>query len=117
MISYQLVTSILGLGIASTIIILIRRDHLHTHHAGWWLLVAFSVAGLGFIPSLVDQFAEYLNINYPPTLILTAGLGLLLLKVLTIDIAQSRQERTIRRLIQRIALLENDLKRVKKAQK
>ncbi len=113
MISYQITSGILGLGIAGTIIVLIRRDHLHTHHAGWWLLIAFSIALLGIFPYIVDTLATYLNVRYPPTLLFTGGLGMLLVKALTIDIQQSQQERKIRRMAQRLALLEDELKQLK----
>ncbi len=107
--SYQWTSGILGLLIAGTILYLIRRDHLHSQHAVWWLLVAFIVALLGLFPWLIDLAAVHLNIHYPPTLLFLVGMGMMLIKVLSIDIHQSRQERKIRRLIQRIALLEAEL--------
>lgn len=108
--SYQWTSAILGFFIAGMIFYLIRRDHLHTHHAPWWLLVALSVAVLGVFPRLIDWIAAYLHINYAPSLAFLLGLGLLLIKVLTIDIHQSRQERQIRRMAQRLALLEDELR-------
>jgi hypothetical protein len=44
-------------------------------------------------------------------------MGLLLIKVLTMDLERSRQERTLRRLAQRLAMLETDLKRAQEALK
>jgi len=38
------------------------------------------------------------------------GLSMLLLKVLSLDIQQSSQEQQLRRLIQKIAILETELK-------
>jgi hypothetical protein len=107
--TYQLTSAALGISIAAVIFYLIRRDHLHSRHAGWWLMSALLIAILGVFPRLVDNIAAYLNINYPPTLMLTFGFGLMLLKVLSIDIHQSQQEQRIRRLVQRIALLEEEL--------
>ncbi len=112
--SYQLTSAFLGLSIAGMIILLIRRDHLHTYHAGWWLLLAFLVALLGIFPKIIDTLAIYLNINYPPTLLFAGGMGILLVKVLTMDIQQSQQERKIRRMAQRMALLEDELQEYKK---
>jgi hypothetical protein len=42
------------------------------------------------------------------------GMGLILIKVLTMDLERSRQERKLRRLAQRLAMLEADLKQVQK---
>lgn len=109
--TYQWTSASLGLVIAAVIFFLIRRDHLHSHHAVWWLAVAGLIAVLGVFPRLVDTLAGYLKINYPPTLLFIAGLALLLIKVISIDIQQSRQERKIRRLTQYMALLEEKLRR------
>jgi len=105
-VTYQWTSAALGLGIAGIILYLIRRDHLHSQHAVWWLGAALIVAALGLFPTTVDWAAAYLNIHYPPTLLFILGMGMILIKVLSIDIHQSRQERKIRRLVQRIALLE-----------
>jgi hypothetical protein len=107
--TYQLTSAALGIGIAAIIFYLIRRDHLHSRHASWWLISALLIALLGIFPQIIDNIALSLNISYPPTLLLTLGLGLVLIKVLSIDIHQSQQEQRIRRLVQRIALLEEEL--------
>lgn len=106
LVSYQWTSAILGLSIAAMILILIRRDHLQTHHVGWWLLIAGLIAFLGVFPYVLDRIAFYVNINYPPTLLFIIGMGMLLVKILKVDIYQSQQERKMRRLVQRLALLE-----------
>lgn len=108
--TYQLTTALLGFVIAATILWLIYKDHLHTRHAFWWMAVAAVVFVLGFFPHLVDRVGDWLGIAYPPILALVAAIGILLIKILIMDIENSRQERTLRRLIQRIAILEAELK-------
>ncbi|MFN3919332.1 MAG: DUF2304 domain-containing protein [Methylohalobius sp.] len=109
MISYRLTSAIVGLAIASTILGLIARDRLHTRHAVWWFAVAFAVIVLGVFPGLIDWLGGLLGVAYPPVLILVAAIGILLVKLLLLDIEYSRQERALRRLIQRLALLEAEL--------
>jgi len=109
--SYQLTSAIIGLILAGTILWLIRRDHLHTRHATWWLIMAFMIMILGIFPPIIDVVAVYLGVNYPPTLIFVLGIGMILIKVLSIDIEQSKSERKIRRLAQRLALLEGEISR------
>jgi hypothetical protein len=109
---YQLTSAILGLAIATTIFFLIRNDHLHTRHAFWWLFIAVIIAVLGIFPQLVDILALYLNVYYPPTLLLVISVGLIAIKVLSIDIHQSQQERRIRRLIQKLAILEAEKRKL-----
>jgi hypothetical protein len=106
--SYHATSGIIGFLLAGIILWLIRRDHLHSRHALWWLLVALGVMILGFFPTLIDHVALLLGINYPPTLVFILGLGMILIKVISIDIHQSDLERKMRRLAQRLAILEGE---------
>lgn len=106
--SYQLTSTILGFLIALIILWLIRRDHLHSRHALWWLMVALMVFLLGRFPTIIDWLAQHLGVNYPPTLLFLLGLTLILIKVISIDIHQSQLERNQRRLAQRLAILEGE---------
>ena len=105
---YQLTSTILGLLLAGSILWLIRRDHLHSHHASWWLLIAFMIMLLGIFPTIIDRFAGLLGVNYPPTLLFVLGMGMILIKVINIDLHQSQLERKMRRLAQRLAILEGE---------
>lgn len=106
MISYQLTSTVIGLAIAGSILFLVRRDHLHGPYAVWWLCVAAAVMLLGFFPRVTDYLAKLMGIGYPPILVIVIGFGLILVKMLTMDLERSRQERRIRRLAQRLAILE-----------
>lgn len=97
--------------IAGGILYLVRRDHMHGPYAVWWIVTAFAVALLGLFPRFFDRLATLLGVNYPPILFVVGALGLLLIKVLTMDLERSRQERKLRRLIQRVAILEANLGR------
>lgn len=105
---HDLVFGIIGISIAGTILYLIRRDHLHSHHATWWLAVAMGIVVLGLYPKLIDYLAGILGIHYPPNLLFLFGIIMILVKVLAIDIHQSQLERKIRRLTQRLAILEEE---------
>jgi hypothetical protein len=106
MITYQITSTAIGVIIAAIILMLVRRDHLHGPYATWWISSAVLVALLGFFPRLFDLLAVELGVSYPPILAVLLGLGLLLVKILTMDLEHSRQERLIRRLAQRMAILE-----------
>ena len=109
MITYQLTSMAIGLFFAATILLLVRRDHLHGPYAIWWIGAAATVALLGFFPRLFDVLAAKLGISYPPILAIVLGFSMLLVKILTMDLERSRQERLIRRLAQRLAMLEAQL--------
>jgi hypothetical protein len=106
MMTYQITSMTIGVILALVILMLVRRDHLHGPYAIWWIGVAVMVAALGLFPRLFDQLAYELGVSYPPILAIVLGFGLLLIKMLTMDLERSRQERLIRRLAQRLAILE-----------
>lgn len=106
-ISYKWLSSILGLLIAGVILTLVRRDYLHTRYAIWWLCIAVGVLILGIFPGLVDLVGSPFGVHYPPILLVILCLGLVLIKMLTMDLERSRHERELRRLTQRLALLES----------
>jgi hypothetical protein len=106
LLSYQWTTAIIGLLIALVILFLIRRDILHVKRSLWWIGIALLIVFMGFFPLQIAQFGALLGVNYPPILILTVGMGFILIKILSMDLERSRQERMLRRLTQKIAMLE-----------
>ena len=104
----QLTTTLLGLGLAAVILVLLRRDHLHLSHGLFWILVACGSALLGLWPGLIDRVAGLVGISYPPTLLLLVVMIVLLVKALHNDILNTRIERQVRRLNQRLAMFEID---------
>lgn len=106
----MVLTGIIGVATAITIIFLMRRDHLHVRYGLWWMAAAVAFALLGFFPLAFDQMAKYLGVAYPPVLALTLALVILVLKILVMDIERSKNAVKLSRLIQRIALLEADIR-------
>ena len=103
------VSAVLGIALAGTILYLVRRDHLHGSYALWWLVVAIAALVIGVFPQLIDRFGEAIGIAYPPILAIIFGMGLILVRMLLMDVDRSRQERTLRRLTQRLAILDQEL--------
>jgi hypothetical protein len=111
----QITAGLIGLLLASSILFLVRRDHLHGPYAFWWLIVAAATLVLGAAPRLVDKLALYTGIAYPPVLPIIVGLSLILIRLLQLDIERSRQERQIRRLTQKLAILEAEIAALRNA--
>lgn len=109
---YQWTTAIIGMAIAFVILLLIRRDILHVKRSLWWIGIAALIVVMGVFPITIDKFGILLGVNYPPVLILTLGIGFILIKILSMDLERSRQERMLRRLTQRMAILEGMLSEV-----
>jgi len=100
--------------LAVFILYLIRRDHLYLMHGLLWTCVAAATALLGAWPGLIDILATWFGIVYPPAVLFLLACMLLLLKALHADILCTRLECDIRRLNQRLALLELALEEDKK---
>lgn len=115
MLNAQITAAILGVALAGAIFYLVRRDHLHGPFAAWWLLVAAATLALGMFPSLVLWLGRVTGISYAPVLPIIIGLSLVLLRLLKLDVDRSRQERQLRRLTQKLAILENELAQLRDA--
>lgn len=107
--SMHWISAIIGLGLAGTIFYLVRRDRLHGPYALWWLLVAAAALVMGLFPQLVDWLGRLTHVYYPPALPIIIGLALVMIRLLKLDIDRSHQERRLRRLVQKVALLESEL--------
>ncbi|MDR3018056.1 MAG: DUF2304 domain-containing protein [Delftia acidovorans] len=108
MASLQVTTTFMGVGLAALILYLIRRDHLYLMHGLFWVVVAVAAVVLGVWPGLVDRIAAVLGISYPPAILLLLACVVLFLKALHADMMNTRIERDVRRLNQRLAMLEAD---------
>jgi hypothetical protein len=106
----SLVTGFIGTATAIVIVILIRKDHLHVRYGLWWMAAAVIFALLGLFPAIVDNIAGYLGVAYPPVLALTVGVVVLVIKILLMDLERSRNAIRLQRLVQRVALLEAELR-------
>ena len=110
--AYQWTAAFMGLSVGVAILWLVGRAHLHGPYAIWWIVVAAGVVLGGLFPRAVDLIGGALGVAYPPVLAMMVALGVLLVKVLTMDLERTRQEMALRRLTQRLAILEAELSRL-----
>ncbi len=104
--NYHLPVLLIGIGLAIGILYLIRRDHLYIRQGVFWIAIAFFSLLFGLWPYLIDTLGSVLGIAYPPTLLFLGAIIVLIVKALLGDIALTKLKRDLRRLNQRIALLE-----------
>lgn len=107
----QFTTLLLGIGLSAVILVLLRRDRLQFGHGLFWIGVAATAAVLGLWPNWIDGMAALVGIAYSPALLLLAAVIVLLVKALHADIVNTRIERQVRRLNQRLAIYELDRQR------
>ncbi|TDR22667.1 DUF2304 domain-containing protein [Marinicella litoralis] len=101
---------IIGALLSISILYLVRKGKMHGPYATWWLMVAVSAILLSVFPKVVDWVALKLGVTYPPTLILVLAISMILVRMLTMDMALTQKERKIRRLTQKLAIIEDSLK-------
>ncbi|WP_326541327.1 DUF2304 domain-containing protein [Pseudorhodoferax sp.] len=104
--SLPVTTLLLGVGLSAVILILLRRDHLQFGHGLFWIGIAAVAALLGLAPGLIDHMARLAGIAYSPAFLLLAAVVVLVVKALHTDIVNTRIERQVRRLNQRLAIYE-----------
>lgn len=112
MLTGQITSAILGVALAGAILFLVRRDHLHGPYAVWWFVIAAATFLLGVFPGIVIWLGHQTGIFYAPVLPIIIGLSLVLIRLLKLDIDRSKQERRIRRLTQKLAILEQEMTRL-----
>ena len=105
----QITAAVIGALLAGSILLLVRRNHLHGSYALWWLAVAAAILLLGVFPPVIDWMGRLTGIHYPPVLPIVVGIGMILIRLLKMDIDRSRSERQLRRLTQKLAILEQEL--------
>jgi hypothetical protein len=104
--SYHLAVLFMGIGLAGGILYLVRRDHIYIRQGLFWIAIAALSLAFAIWPYFIDTLGAIFGIAYPPTLILLAAIIMLVVKALLGDIALTQVRRDLRRLNQRIALLE-----------
>jgi len=103
---YHLTVLVIGIGLAAGILYLVRRDHIYIRQGMFWILVAVGALAFAVWPTLIDVVGAALGIAYPPTLLLLVAIVGIVVKALFADIALTKVNRDLRRLNQRMALLE-----------
>lgn len=109
----QIVSSVIGLIIASVIFYLVRKDHLQPKQAFRWFAIAIAIAVVGLYPTIIDRIGIALGIAYPPIIPLILGLCAALVKILLMDIERNNMNVTQDRIVQKLAMLEADIESLK----
>jgi hypothetical protein len=107
-VSYRVTSLVLGVIIAFIILWIVRKDRLHAKYSMFWLLIALTSLVLGAFPVINDWIGSKLGIHYPPILLAVVVTGAILIKILTMDIDLSSQEKKLRTIAERLAILEGE---------
>lgn len=93
------------------VIDLVRRRRLLERYALLWLLSSVVLLGLAIWRGALDKIAEALGVAYPPNALFIVAFGFVLWLLLHFSVAISRLSDQSKILAQRLALLEERVRR------
>src|SRR3954453_19737492 len=93
------------------VIDLVRRRRLLERYALLWLLSSVVLLGLALWRGALDKIAAQLGVAYPPNALFIVAFGFVLWMLLHFSIAVSRLSDQSKSLAQRLALLEERIRR------
>jgi hypothetical protein len=96
---------------------LVRRRRLLERYALLWLLASVVLLALSIWRGALDKIAEAVGVAYPPNALFIVAFGFVLWMLLHFSIAVSRLSDQTKILAQRIALLEERMRRAEQTGK
>ena len=106
----RLVPMVLAVIVVAATIEMIRRRKLREQYAILWLLASGVLVVFAIFPRLVVMLSHVLQVNYL-TIIVIACFFFLAMIVMHFAVVISHQAEQIRRLAERVALMQNELRR------
>jgi len=107
----QIIATLGAVALLLIVLELVRRRRLLERYALVWLAVAVALVILGAWRGLLQQISETIGVAAPANALFAIGLGFLIVLVLNFSVAVSRLTDQSKVLAQRLALLEERLRR------
>jgi hypothetical protein len=108
----QILTVFVAALLVVGVIELVRRRRLLERYALVWLVSSFVLLGLSIWRGALDRIAEQIGVAYPPNALFIVAFGFVLWMLLHFSVAVSRLSDQSKVLAQRLALLDERLRRV-----
>src|SRR4051812_45516202 len=112
----QIVTIFVAAVLLVGVIDLVRRRRLLERYALLWMLSSVVLLGLAIWRGALDKIASQLGVAYPPNALFIVAFGFVLWMLLHFSIAVSRLSDQSKVLAQRVALLEERMRRQESAE-
>jgi hypothetical protein len=111
----QLLTILVAALLLVGVIELVRRRRLLERYALLWLLSAVVLLALSIWRGALNRIAEQIGVAYPPNALFIVAFGFVLWMLLHFSVAVSRLSDQSKVLAQRLALLEERMRRLQPA--
>ncbi|HEY6892120.1 MAG TPA: DUF2304 domain-containing protein [Solirubrobacter sp.] len=110
----QLLTVVVAGALLIGVLELVRRRRLLERYALVWLFSSLVLLALAVWRGALDRIAEQIGVSYPPNALFIVAFGFVLWMLLHFSVAVSRLSDQSKVLAQRIALLEERMRRQEK---
>lgn len=91
----------------------VRKKKFSIKESFWWVVASFVMLILSIFPYSIDKLAQFLNIDYPPSLLFVLCIVFLLFINFRNSKRIAEHQEKIIELAQHIAIIENELKEKK----
>jgi hypothetical protein len=107
----QIVAIVAAAGLFVVLLELVRQRRLLERYALLWLFSAFCLLALSVWTGLLEAVASVLGVAYPPNALFLIAFGFVMVLLLHFSLAVSRLSDQTKVLAQRLALMEERLRR------
>ena len=108
------------LAIAASVVLLlvvlelVRRRRLVEEYSLLWVLASLALIGVSLRRDILDNTARWLNVHYPPAVLVLLLILIVFVASLCFSVILSRQQRQIERLIDETAILSAEIRELRK---
>ncbi len=112
----QVIAVVGSLALLVIILEAIRKRRLREQYSLIWLVMAAAILLLALWRDLLHQLSSLMGIYYPPSALLSIGIGFVVLILISFSIVVSELSTKVTGLTQRLALMEWEIKALREQQ-
>lgn len=90
------------------IIRLVKNNKLDVKYSIFWIIFSFGILILSIFPQLTEYISKSLGIYYAPSMLFLFGILFIIVYLIHLSIAVSKQRKQITKLTQTLAILEKE---------
>jgi hypothetical protein len=109
----QLVSIVVSAGLLVTIVELVRRRRLSEEYSLIWIVCAVALFALSLWRNVLDLAASALGVHYPPAVLLLVLTFFVVIVSLYFSVVVSRHRQDIEKLVEEVALLDEQVRRLR----
>jgi hypothetical protein len=113
----QLVSIVVSAVLLVSIVELVRRGRLTEEYSFIWIVCAVALFALSLWRNLLDVAASALGVHYPPAVLLLVLTFFVVIVSLYFSVVVSRHRKDIEKLVEEVALLDEQVRALRDAQR